>query len=280
MTQAQWTDRFVTGHGIKIHVIDWGSEGQFPMLLIHGFSQTAHTWDEFAPTMRDRYHVYAMDQRGHGDSDWAPDGAYQAVDFVADIAGVVKSLGIQRMILCGMSLGGRNSIMFTAMYPNVVERLVLVDVGPEMIEAGTKNIRNFVASVPAEFDSIDAAIDYAATFNPRRSRDNLYHRLYHNLKPLPSGEYTWKYDPVFRTQEWSESREAIDLWSYFRRITCPTLIVRGAQSDVFAAETGKTMVEVHPNCRMLEVEGAGHSVMGDNPAGFRAAVGGFLAART
>jgi len=280
MAHAQRTDRFVTGHRIKIHVADWGSEGRFPMLLIHGFAQTAHTWDEFAPAVRDRYHVYAMDQRGHGDSDWTPGGAYKAADFVADIAGVVKSLGIQRMILCGMSLGGRNSIMFTAMSPEVVERLVLVDVGPEMIEAGTRNIRNFVASIPAEFDSIDAAIDYAAKFNPRRSRENLYHRLYHNLQQLPSGKYTWKYDPVFRAKEWSERREAIDLWSYFRKITRPTLIVRGAQSDVFAAETGQKMVEVHPTCRMLEVEGAGHSVMGDNPAGFRAAVEAFLAEHT
>jgi pimeloyl-ACP methyl ester carboxylesterase len=138
--QAQWTDRFVTGHGIKIHVGDWGSEGKFPMLLIHGFSQTAHTWDEFASAVRDRHHVDAMDQRGHGDSDWA------------------------------------------------------------------------------------------AKFNPRRSRQNLYHRLYHDLKQLPSGKYRWKYDPVFRAKEWSERREAIGLWSYFRKIARPTRLSAGPRA--------------------------------------------------
>src|SRR5581483_11833259 len=119
---------------VKLHYLDWGNNTAQPMLLLHGFTSHAHSWDTFAAALAPAFHIVALDQRGHGDSDWAPE--YRPEQSIGDIHGVVQALALHRMVLLGLSMGGSNAIHYTAAHPEEVERLVIVDIGPEIVAAG------------------------------------------------------------------------------------------------------------------------------------------------
>jgi pimeloyl-ACP methyl ester carboxylesterase len=270
----RYQDRTLTLRGLRFHYLDWGTEGKPPFVLLHGGAQTAHSWDDFAPEGRDGYHVYALDQRGHGDSDWAPDGDYNRLTQCEDVAAFVAALKLPPFVLAGLSMGGINSITYTARYPEMVRALIIVDVGPEIETRGRENIQNFTRI--DELESFEAFIEQAHRFNPRRSLENLRQRLSHNLKQLPTGKWTWKFD---QQRLGAGGRSGIGpegLWEDVRKIHCPTLIVRGGESDILTPEAAQRLQEAIPHSRLTVVPGAGHSVMGDNPAGFAAAVHEFL----
>ena len=269
-----YQDHMLTLRGLRFHYLDWGSEGKPPFVLLHGGAQTAHSWDDFAPVVRGDYHVYALDQRGHGDSEWAADGDYSRQTQCEDVAAFVSALQLAPFILAGLSMGGINAITFTARYPEKVRALVIVDVGPEIEIQGRENIQQFTRI--DELDSFEAFIERAHRFNPRRSPENLRQRLSHNLKQLPSGRWTWKFD---QKRLGAGSRSGIGpegLWEDVRKIHCPTLIIRGGESDILTPEAANRLQAAIPNSRLTVVPGAGHSVMGDNPPGFNAAVQEFL----
>lgn len=269
-------DGYVQVNDLRFHYLEWGTSDKKPMLLLHGGTQTAHSWDELSRAMAGEYRVLALDQRGHGETEWAPDRNYGLEAYVSDIVGFTEALGLERFLLMGLSLGGRNSMVYASRYPARLEALVIVDVGPEVMQEGVESIRRFVGG-PDELDSFEAFVELAHRFNPRRSLENLRERLSHNLKQLESGKWTWKYDRAFRDPNWRAAPEPpIDLWECLKKIGCPTLIVRGAQSDVLSPQVVERMRQLLPQGRSAVVEGAGHSVMGDNPAGFEAAVRGFL----
>src|SRR6266540_6577460 len=121
-------DNTLDANGLPLHYLDWGNEAAPPMLLLHGFSGHAHTWDIFARAMCDQFRVLALDQRGHGDSDWAKDGAYGVDDHAADIGAFQDRLALGPLVLVGLSMGGRNAIRYTASHPGKVEQLVIVDI--------------------------------------------------------------------------------------------------------------------------------------------------------
>ena len=269
-----YQDHTLTLQGLRFHYLDWGSTGKPPFVCLHGGAQTAHSWDDFAPVVRGDYHVYALDQRGHGDSDWAADGDYSRFTQCEDVAAFVSALGLSPFILAGLSMGGINAITYTARHPEKVRALIIVDVGPEIETHGRENIQNFTRI--DELDSVEAFIERAHRFNPRRSLENLRQRLSHNLKQLPSGKWTWKFD---QKRLGAGGRSGIGpegLWEDVRKIRCPTLIVRGGESDILTPEAAERMRTVIPDSRVTVVPGAGHSVMGDNPAGFATAVQEFL----
>ncbi len=270
-----YQDRTLTLRGLRFHYLDWGSEGKPPFVCLHGGAQTAHSWDNFAPVMQGDYHVYALDQRGHGDSNWAPDGDYSRQTQSEDVAAFVSALGLSPFILAGLSMGGINAITYTARYPESVRALIIVDVGPEIEARGRENIQSFISGID-ELDSFEAFVERAHRFNPRRSLENLRQRLSHNLKQLPSGKWTWKFD---QKRLGAGGRSGIGpegLWEDVRKIRCPTLIIRGGESDILAPEAAERLRAAIPNSRVTVVPGAGHSVMGDNPAGFATAVREFL----
>ena len=271
-------DRWVQVGAVNLHYLDWGTAGQPPVLLLHGGAQTAHSWDEFARAIRDDFHVVALDQRGHGDSAWAPDADYTTAAFLADLEGFVAHLGWDRFTLMGLSMGGINAITFAGTHPEQVARLVIVDVGPEINQAGVEAIRRFVSGGPEEIDSFDEFVALAHRFNPRRSIENIRERLSHNLRRQPNGKWTWKFDKVFRDPERVRPRDSAALWELIGKIRAPSLIVRGEQSDVLDPDVAERMAAILPAGRVVTIPGAGHSVMGDNPPAFRAAVEEFLAA--
>jgi len=273
-------DKFIDANGMRFHYLEWGDSNNPPALLLHGFAQTCHSWDFVALSLCDRFRVIALDQRGHGDSDWASDGDYAPETQQNDIHGIVKALDLKNMLLMGLSMGGRNSFTYAANHPERIKALVIVDAGPENRRDGSGNIRNFVQQ-DDELNSVDEFVERVLKYNPRRDPVQIRGSIMHNLKQLPSGKWTWKYDKLLRSPErrfGQQNPEVTNrLWGYLESLQCPTLVVRGGQSDIIALDTAEGMQKRIPNGRLATVEKAGHLVMGDNPAGFEKAVSGFLA---
>ena len=272
-------DKYVNANGMRFHYLEWGDVSSPPLMLLHGFAQTCHSWDFVALSLCDRYRVIVLDQRGHGDSDWATDGDYTPETQQKDIAAIVGELGLSKFKLMGLSMGGRNSFTYTANNPEQVEALVIVDAGPENQRAGSTNIRSFVTQED-ELDSVEDFVNRVLKFNPRRAREQVRGSLMHNLRQLPSGKWTWKYDKILRSPDrkmGGDPEMTKRLWGYIESLQCPTMVVRGEKSDIIALDTANDMHERIPNGRLVTVEKAGHLVMGDNPSGFLAAVNEFYA---
>jgi pimeloyl-ACP methyl ester carboxylesterase len=261
--------RTLSHAGLRLHLLDWGTPGFPPLLLLHGGAQTAHSFDEVAPALARDHHVLALDQRGHGDSGWA--ARYDREAFVGDIAAVLDAQGWPEVTLVAMSLGGLNAIAFAAARPESVRGLVVVDVVPSVAPAGREAIGRQLAV--HDFATFDDAVRHARAFNPRRTVANIRERLHHAMRKGPEGRWTWKFDPAIGG---AAGRNVEALWWAVGRLRCPTLLVRGGESNILTADGAERFVRTVPGSRIAVVAGAGHSVMGDNPPGFLAAVRPFL----
>lgn len=276
-TQVQPKDKRATANGHRLHYLDWGREGQPVMLLAHGLRGHAHSWDDVAAAFCGDYHVLALDQRGRGDSDWAKDGDYTTAAYVADLAGFCEALNLDRFILVGHSMGGRNAMAFAGRHPEKVSRLVIVDVGPTLDSRGSQRIADEIKSVPEEFDSFADALEYMNRQNRFASPEVMRRRVQYATKELPNGKVGWKYDTLIREQRRNGTvPPADDLWPALPNITCPSLIVRGAETDLLSSETAERMLATLPNPALVEIARAGHMVFEDNPGDFIAAVRDFL----
>ncbi len=269
-------DRWIMLNELRFHFLEWGRPEAPPLVLLHGFTGHARSWDHFADAMADRFRVLTLDQRGHGDSDRAPDGDYRIATLAGDLAAFVDAVCPGRFNLLGLSMGGRVAIAYAGAYPGRVERLVLVDIGPEIAPQGLTRIWTFVSQVPEALDSEEQAYQLLRATAPRYSEPLLRHRVRHSLNKLPNGKLAWKYDKVLRDQTRARTRDNPNLWPALASITCPTLIVRGNESDVLSPEIAKRMLETLQVGRLVEVPEAGHTVPGDQPETFARIVRQFL----
>ncbi len=273
-TEVRVHDRTVTLNGLEFHYRDWEHDGAQPLVLLHGFTGHARSWDTFAQAMQEKYRVLALDQRGHGESAWAED--YAPERMVEDTDAFVQALDLHQFALLGLSMGGRNAYTYAALHPEEVERLVIVDIGPELMPGGSARIREGVQAVDV-FDDPEQAFSAARLANPRPPDAELRHRVTNNLMQLDDGRWTFRYDRSLRSPDRPMVRPAPeDAWALMPKIACPTLIVRGAESDLFARATAERMVRDIPDCRLIEVPNSGHSVPLDNPTGFLEVVQQFL----
>jgi pimeloyl-ACP methyl ester carboxylesterase len=271
------TDHTVSLHGQRFHYTEWGAAAAPPVVLLHGITGHARTWDDEARLLAERRHVLVLDQRGHGDSDPAPDGDYGDDALLGDLDAFVQALGLGRVSLLALSLGGRVAINYAGRYPARVERLVVVDIGPEIAPAGRARVGTLMATAPERFASLEDVITHMRATAPRYTDAMLRHRAQHAVRPLPGGGFTWKYDRALRDAiRQGRLRLPADLWSQWRAITCPTLLVRGAESDVLSEDTAKRMIDALPAARLVVVADAGHTVPGDQPAVFQALLSEFL----
>jgi len=273
--------------GLDLHLLQWSDEG-VPLLLLHGFGNEAHIWDDFAPSVAPYYRTLALDHRGHGDSAWDPECRYEHETMAADVASVLDGLGIERAVLVGHSLGGRVATLFTGDQPERVAGLVLVDVGPDLDPRGISRIRTETeSSVDPVFSSVDEYLRLLSLHYPAARPDALLRMARQGLRQRDDGRYVLKMDPALRgamrveeTPDAAAEREratSAAQWAALARATCPTLVVRGAASDILAPDVADRMVdEVLANGRLAVVPQAGHSVMTDNPEGFRDAVATFV----
>ena len=276
-TRIKPQDKTVTANGLKLHYLDWGTVGKPSMVLLHGLRGHAHSWDDVSAAMCQDFHVLAVDQRGRGDSDWAPDGDYTTGSDVADFAAFCEALGLDSFVLVGHSMGGRNSLAFTAQYPDKVNKLILVDIGPTIDPKGAERIAQEIRQVPEEFDTFDAVVEFMGRQNRFAADTVLRRRLQYATRELPNGKIGWRYDLAIREQRrQGTSGPAADLWPALRQITCPTLIVRGADSDTLGADVARQMEEGLVQGKLVEVPKSGHMVFEDNPEDFISQLTSFL----
>ena len=264
-------DRWQPVNGMNFHYLEWGQPGSPTILMLHGGGQQAHSWDFISLPLSEQWHILALDQRGHGDSDWAADGDYSIEAHQSDLDGFIAALGLRDFHLIGHSMGGRNSYVWAARHPGTLRSLVIVDTGPVAQSRGRDRIQNF-RELPDELDSFE---EFAARVQEYtgRSREQTLGALQYSIRQRPDGKWSWKYDKLLRTPgrqspAWSEEQ----LWAAVSKIDCPTLITRGGDSDIFADETMQRMQQVIPNCAAVTIPAAGHLVAGDNPAAFLTAV--------
>ncbi len=270
-------ERSLAVNGLTLHYVEGGAPHSKPLVLLHGLTGHARTWDRLALEVAPRFRVLALDQRGHGDSDPAPDADYRVGTMAGDLTAFVDRLGLGTFTLVGLSMGGRVAIAYAGGNSARIERLVIVDIGPEIDLAGLARILETITGTPERLESEGQALEYARRANPRYEEAELRHRLTHALRRAPDGTLTWKYDRALRDMmRGGGRRDPIDLWEPLERITCPTLVVRGAESDILSPEIAKKMVERLPNARLVEVPGAGHSVPGDRPDEFARVLRTFL----
>lgn len=277
MVTAGYLERSVQVGALQLSYQEWGNPDAQPIIMLHGFGVSGHMFDEFADRMQDRYRLLALDQRGHGDSEWSEDGDYTRTAFVEDLEGFRKALGIDRFVLIGHSMGGLNSVAYTNKYPEHVRALVLVDVGPESAKEGVDNIMRFTRG-PDELE-FEEFVEIAHRFNQRRSLENIRERMRHRLKPTETGKWTWKFDKRFRAPDNGlriGNEGSGDSWSLFRGVRVPTLLIRGAESDVLPQEVAERAATEMQRARLIIVAAAGHSVPGDNPDAFTEGVREFL----
>jgi esterase len=271
------TDRTVSLHGRRYHYTEWGVTAGPAVVLLHGITGHARSWDDEARLLAARYRVLALDQRGHGDSEPAPDADYSNPALAGDLAAFVDTLGLGRFSLVGLSLGGLVGINYTGGHPGRVERLVVVDIGPEIAAVGRTRVGTMMAMAPERFATVEEGVAYIRAANPRYTDAMLRHRVQHALKPLADGGLTWKYDRALRDAiRQGRMRPMTDLWPAWRAIDCPTLVVRGAESDILSDEIAKRMLEALPAARLTVVDDAGHTVPGDQPAVFQRLLREFL----
>jgi len=272
---------------LDIHVLEWSCDG-VPLILLHGFSNEAHIWDDFAPEVAPFYRVLAVDLRGHGKSDWDPEARYEYERHVDDLECVTEALGIERAVIVGHSFGSRVATLFAARHPERMAGLVIVDAGPETDRRGSARIRMDVEEhLDPSFGSVEEFETYLAHAYPAATATAIARMAVHGVKPREDGRFVLRMDPALRGAVGSrlsademakqEEENTRALWSALEKIPCPTLVVRGAASDILSAEVADKMVEeALPKGELAVVGQAGHSVMTDNPRGFRDAVCRFV----
>jgi pimeloyl-ACP methyl ester carboxylesterase len=276
-TRIKPRDKEISANGLKLHYLDWGTVGQPSMVLLHGLRGHAHSWDDVSTAMSRSFQVLALDQRGRGDSDWAPGGDYSNDAFVTDLAGFCEALSLDSFVLVGHSMGGRNSMAFAGRYPEKLAKLIIVDIGPAIDPAGAERITRELREVPEEFDSFEAVVEHMSKQNRYASAAVLRRRLQYATRQLANGKVGWRYDLAIREQRrHGTGAPAVDLWPALPKITCPTLVVRGANTDTLSPQVARKMVETIPNAQLVEVQRAGHMVFEDNPEDFIAALKRFL----
>ena len=284
------TEHTAKVNGIDFHYVDWGNDHLPHVVLLHGGALTAHTWDMACLLLRDKYHLIAPDQRGHGDTGWSTDDQLAAnSDLMGDdTIQFIDHLGYERISLVGMSMGGMNSIRYAAKHQDRLDALCIVDIAPETMRSGIVEMEQFRYDTET-MDRFQDFLERAQKMVPHRAAAHLEYSLLHSLKPTAEGRWTWKQDnrgrravdaPKLSKDEMKAALEARAdaMWDDLKAIATPTLLMRGGISNVLALDAAESVAETMPDCRLVEIPGAGHRVQGDNPKDFAQELDSFLSA--
>ena len=262
-------DRQLRVNGLGLHLLDWGGPGRQPLLLLHGFTGHAHAWDTLSIALQPHFHVYALDQRGHGDSD--PAETYNPLVAFDDIGGVVDQLGLTSLILIGLSMGGRNALYFTAQRPEVVDKLVVLDIGPEISPRAAQAPPG--PPEPETWQSIEQAARHLYRANPYPGIHYYRWVVASSLRQREDGALVWAWHPSVKQRR---TQADIDWWALLRTITPPTLVLRGEHSHILDRHVAERMAKELPNGAFVEIADAVHTLHEDNPEAVLAALRSFL----
>ena len=276
---------FSVGGGLRLAADVGGPEDGPTVLLLHGGGQTRHSWSGTWQVLVDAgWRAVSLDLRGHGDSDWAPDGDYSHESFAADVVAVASSMP-RPPVLIGASLGGLASLLAVTTAPvqeDVARAVVLVDIAHRIERDGRDRIGQFMTDHLGGFASLEEAADAIAAYNPHRPRPTDLSGLAKNLR-LRDGRWYWHWDPQFVTGRFGspdETRtshiEETRLEDIVHRLRLPTLLVRGRSSDLLSEEGAQEFLRLVPHAEYADVAGAGHMVAGDRNEIFNQALLGFV----
>jgi 2-(acetamidomethylene)succinate hydrolase len=265
-------------NGLTLHYYEW--PGPRPnLVLLHPSSGYGRMWQATADALGSEFHVYALDQRGHGDSA-RPDGDYSAEEYADDVHLFFRQVGIDKAVVAGQSLGGRVGQVFAAVYPGEIQALGLVG-GPHV--SNFFPTRDEVIKVlgsahrmlesKTEFPSREAALAYLRTARPRDQESALLHRLEHNFVASGSGVVA-KYDKV--RVALGLAHMADDLRKYAARAACPVALLRGTHSSELTAAQAKDLAGCWKNAVVIDIEGD-YALQMENPSGLAKALSSFAA---
>jgi len=268
------------GAGMRLVGERWADDrASGVVVLLHGGGQTRHSWDRTAGRLAaSGWDAITIDARGHGDSGWHPAQDYTLDGFVSDLLTVVRTLD-QAPVLVGASLGGMTALVAAGEHPGVARGLVLVDVVVELERTGVDRILAFLASHRDGFASLDEVADAIAAYNPVRRRPRNLDGLRKNVRQHTNGRWYWHWDPAF-IRVGDEPQRQTDpgrLRAAAAQLRIPTLLVRGAQSDVVSDAGLADMLRLVPTAKSVEIPAAGHMVAGDDNDVFARHLQRFLA---
>ncbi len=279
----------LAGHrGLPLAADEFGDPANPPVLLLHGGGQNRHSWAKTATKLADAgYSVTTVDARGHGDSGWCPRGEYDLDHLASDLLHVLERLDRPPAVV-GASMGGMTSLLAQGkVTQQLYSSVVLVDVTPRMEVSGVLRIMGFMTANPDGFASLEDAADAIADYNPHRPRSTDLRGLHKVLRER-DGRWHWRWDPQFfagkaelmsgdpTAVEQRMEAMAAELHRVAGLLRVPTLLVRGAQSELVSEESVKEFLHHVPHAGYVDVSGAGHMVAGDDNDTFAGAVTRFL----
>jgi non-heme chloroperoxidase len=263
---------------IRLAADRYGDPEDPPVVLLHGGGQTRHAWGGTGEALAAAgFCALSIDQRGHGDSQWAEDGNYRVDAFAADLAAVAGDLPRPPAVV-GASLGGMAALLAQKGRPDLLSSLILVDIAPRIEAAGAIRIISFMSARPDGFASIEEAADAVAEFLPHRPRPKDLSGLEKNLRLGDDGRYRWHWDPRFITPDRSRGPSVTHelLVDAARELAVPTLLVRGRLSDILSEKAAREFLDLVPQAEYVDVGNAAHMVAGDRNDRFTSAVVNFL----
>jgi len=276
MPQPQSLD-LVGHHGLRLAAEAWGDPAHPPILLSHGGGQTRHSWQGTARILARRgWYVINYDHRGHGDSDWSPDGAYRLELHAADQQCIARSCS-EPPIVVGASLGGLSALLAQGESDAPLYRaIILVDITPQMDQRGAQEIMAFMESThSAGFDTLDEAAEVIARYTGREKRVSP-RGLEKNLRRGDDGRYRWHWDPAFLGLRGDFSGAPERLIAATRNVGVPIMLVRGRDSNIVTEAVAREFLEIVPDAVYVDVADARHMVVGDRNEVFTEAVLGFI----
>ena len=259
---------YFKGHGdIKIAADVWGSNNQELVILLHGGGQTRHAWGDTGKKLAEAgYHSVALDLRGHGDSEWHADGDYSIRAYKDDLVSIINEIG-KPARLVGASLGGMASLVLAGdeINSDLCTALIMVDIGIYPDPVGSDRIVSFMLSGEKGFDSLENVAKSISDYLPHRKKPKDLEGLKKNLRLKSDGRYYWHWDPRFiRRRPGSRDRRYFDLQlKAAEKVTIPTLLIRGALSDVVTMEDVDYFLSVISHAKFVEIENAAHMIAGD-----------------
>ena len=256
------------GHGgLKIAADVWGSNNKKLVILLHGGGQTRHAWGETGKKLAEAgYHAVALDLRGHGDSEWHSDGDYTIKAYKEDLVSIIKEIN-KPASLIGASLGGMASLLLAGdeVNLNLCTALIMVDIGIYPDPVGSDRIVSFMLSGEGGFESLEDVAKSISDYLPHRQKPKDLQGLKKNLRLKEDGRYYWHWDPRFiRRRPGSRDKGNFDLQlKAAEKVVVPTLLIRGALSDVVTMEDVEYFSSVIGHAKFVEIEKAAHMIAGD-----------------